>query len=144
MQSVMTTEDRFWAKVEPTGFCWLWRASAPNGYGRFNYRQSGKLVQVRAHRMAYELLVGPIPPGLQLDHLCRVPLCVNPDHLEPVTGQENTQRAWRVRVSSAYCKRGHEFTSQNTYVSPNSNSRTCRACLALRGAAYHKRKTAAQ
>lgn len=82
--------DRFMGKVEimPSG-CWEWRAHIKNGgYGDFRY-PGGRF----AHRASYELFVGPIPEGLQLDHLCRVRHCVNPDHLEPVTGAVNVQRA---------------------------------------------------
>jgi hypothetical protein len=85
--------ERFWSKVNkygPNG-CWLWTASiAPNGYGHFYRGTTGGRV---AHRFAYELLVGPIPEGLQLDHLCSNRGCVNPDHLEPVTAAINTRRA---------------------------------------------------
>lgn len=80
--------ERFWAKVHKTDSCWLWTASLTFGYGSF---WDGK-GQVRAHRFAYELLVDPIPEGLQLDHLCRIRHCVNPDHLEAVTNAENVQR----------------------------------------------------
>lgn len=93
------TDDsaRFWAKVDKRGpdDCWLWLANktAPNGHGRFSTGGS----MVMAHRFAYELLVGPIPDGLVIDHLCRVRLCVNPKHLEPVTAVENIKRGWRDR-----------------------------------------------
>jgi len=83
--------DRFWDKVqaEPNTGCWLWDANTTRGgYGHF--KVSGRMVY--AHRLAYEKLVGPIPDGLSLDHLCRVPGCVNPDHLEPVTHAENVRR----------------------------------------------------
>lgn len=89
--------DRFWSKVwrdpRPDG-CWLW-LGAPNadGYGHFRRRLGpGHYRMVRAHRHAYELLVGPIPEGLTLDHLCGHPLCVRPAHLEPVTNSENVRR----------------------------------------------------
>jgi hypothetical protein len=86
---------RFWARVEkrPDG-CWIWTGVINhNGYGRYTYaRPDGRSLASRAHRIAYELLVGPIPDGLQLDHLCRVKACVNPAHLEPVTQDENMRR----------------------------------------------------
>lgn len=92
-------DERFWEKVEKGGpdDCWLWTANktAPNGHGRF----LGPDGQIMAHRYAYEALVGPIPEGLVIDHLCRVRLCVNPDHLEPVTAEENTRRGWRDRMA---------------------------------------------
>ena len=83
-------EARFWEKVDvdPLG-CWLWTASVnEDGYGQFMADRS-----VLAHRFAFELLRGPIPRNLELDHLCRVRPCVNPDHLEPVTHEENVRRS---------------------------------------------------
>ena len=83
---------RFWAKVnvQPTG-CWLWTGAQVKGYGRLRF---GGRVQP-AHRVAYEMMVGPIPSGLTLDHLCHVKACVRPSHLEPVTQAENLHRARR-------------------------------------------------
>ena len=75
--------ERFWNKVNKTEGCWLWTAALSHGYGRFG--KGGA-----AHRLAWEDRNGPIPEGLVLDHLCRVPRCVNPEHLEPVTHRENT------------------------------------------------------
>ena len=69
--------------------CWIWTSRVDRGdYGYFHYEKKGR----RAHRVAYELLVGPIPDGLELDHICNVRRCVNPDHLEPVTHAENHRR----------------------------------------------------
>ena len=86
----MTLEERFWFKVNKTDTCWLWTgALRGDGYGKFHVKRKW----VYAHRFAYELLVGPIPDGLELDHLCRIRNCVRPSHLEPVTHQENMQRA---------------------------------------------------
>jgi len=110
--------------------CWLWLGRiAENGYGRY----SGKL----AHRMMYELIVGPIPPDFDLDHLCRVRGCVNPDHLEPVTGDENARRA---ALAITHCKRGHSYTAENTYHRPTTGHRDCRACIRARALAYKARK----
>ena len=84
--------DRFMERVDQTDSCWLWTASADRyGYGRF-FVGNGQYVQ--AHRHSYERFVGPIPPGLQIDHLCRVKHCVNPQHLEPVTHGVNQQRRY--------------------------------------------------
>jgi len=88
--------ERFWRKVRKEDGCWWWTGAVDGQYGRFwigPRTQSGRIVQ--AHRYAYERLVGPIPDGLHIDHLCCNKLCVNPAHLEPVTGVENVQRGIR-------------------------------------------------
>lgn len=91
----MTPPGRFWSFVVPTpAGCWLWTGLKVAGYGRFSIQNKG----IGAHRVSYEALIGAIPDGLELDHLCRVPSCVNPLHLEPVTGAENRRRA---RASTA-------------------------------------------
>jgi len=77
---------------------------------------------VKAHRWAYETCVGSINDGLQIDHLCRVRECVNPDHLQPVTHAENMRRARRT-----HCRRGHELTPENVYW-----VRACKACYGVR------------
>lgn len=86
-----SVDDRFWARVDALGPCWLWTGGkTSNGYGRFGVTSKDKRL---AHIFAWTTLVGPVPEGLQLDHLCRVRLCVNPDHLEPVTPRENWRRS---------------------------------------------------
>lgn len=81
---------------------------------------------VPAYRFAYEFLVGPIPDGLELDHLCRVRLCVNPAHLEPVTHAENNKRAG---VAKTHCKWGHPYNEANTYRRRDRpGNRQCRVC----------------
>jgi len=89
--------DRFLGLVDITSGCWGWtgaKTKAENGYGQFRggEGQGRRRKRVVAHRFAYELAVGPVPHGLVLDHVCRNRLCVNPDHLEPVTMRENTAR----------------------------------------------------
>lgn len=130
MQGVHPTV-RFWAKVDRRGAdeCWLWNGPRNSeGYGTFYV--DGRVPG--AHRYAYEQTIGPIPPGLQLDHLCRNTSCVNPSHLEPVTGRENILRGQGVAARNArktHCKRGHEFTPENTYIFPNGRWRQCRTCM---------------
>lgn len=85
------TAERFWSKVDTSGICWEWTAARSDGYGQF---KSGPGEPAGAHRWAYQYLVGPIPVGVQLDHLCRNRACVNPDHLEPVSQRENILRGY--------------------------------------------------
>lgn len=124
----MLTSERFRAKydVSPEG-CWLWQAATyPNGYGQFWNGKRGQL----AHRFAYETMVGPIPEGLDLDHLCRVRACVNPAHLEPVTRRENLLRGETLPARHAArdeCRKGHAYTPENTRTYPG-RGRQCRAC----------------
>lgn len=121
--------DRFWNKVEKTDTCWLWTAGTARGYGLFWLNGKMRL----AHRVAYELEVGLIPEGMELDHVkerCGNRNCVNPAHLEPVTAQENQLRSDSVSgVNSrkTHCLRGHEFTEENT-THRKSGRRGCRAC----------------
>lgn len=129
----LTPAERFFAKVDwgeryKGTRCLLWIAAKDqHGYGRFWVE--GKKYML-AHRWLYERWVGPIPAGLQLDHLCFTPSCVNPDHLEPVTQQENTKRAM-ARIS--HCPHGHEYTEENTRM--YRGARFCRTCSDLRSLA---------
>lgn len=133
---------------ESTG-CWLWQgARTEEGYGR--YRHAGE-PQRRAHRFAYEVLVGPIPAGLVLDHLCRVRNCVNPAHLEPVTDRENVLRGIgpAARLAAATeCKRGHALSGDNLILERRPSrsvgfQRRCRACRTEERRAYKQRRRAA-
>lgn len=115
--------ERLWENVEKSGDCWLWTGCVrPDGYGVIGEGGRGGRI-LRTHRVAYELLVGPIPEGLTLDHLCCDTTCCNPRHLEPVTIGENVRRATRRRT---HCRRGHEFTPENTRVRPLG--RECLTC----------------
>ena len=121
---------RFWAKVHKTETCWLWIASVNlKGYGMFHLpRPVGR--RIHAHRFAYEAVVGPIPDGLVLDHLCRTSLCVNPAHLEPVTNRENVTRGLR----RSHCANGHAYTEENSYWRAGRNGypwRECKECRLL-------------
>lgn len=133
-------QPRFWAKVDKNGpvsvrrpelgRCWLWAAGVSRfGYGHFHIGSATH----RAHRIAYQLLLGDIPEGKELDHLCRVRHCVNPAHLEAVTRSENLLRgvgpaATRERNSKkSHCKRGHLFNERNTRLTPRG-LRRCRTC----------------
>lgn len=104
--------------------CWVWRAATNElGYGKVWFERGTRA----AHRVVYALTLGPVPEGLTLDHLCRVPQCVNPEHLEPVPGPENTRRG-RKGVLYTHCAHGHEMTPQNTYTPAGSTRRWCRTC----------------
>lgn len=126
--------DRFWTRVDKDGPvpehrpelgpCWIWTgAKAGSGYGEC--RPPGLGRDQGAHVIAYELLVGPIPEGMQLDHECRVHACVNPAHTEPVPHLENQRRGLRGELTT-HCPRGHEYTPENTRV--YRGHRYCRAC----------------
>lgn len=134
-----TTEERFWVKVDKTGCCWRWTASLDAGeHGQFNLGTTadGKKLIRRAHRISYTWLVGPIPDGLVLDHLCRHRECVNPKHLQPVTHWENIMRGVGpspVNAAKPKCKYDHEFTPENTWINPKTGWRQCRTCFRRRG-----------
>ena len=102
----------FWRKVttHPETDCWIWTSSRTNrGYGTFTHNNRNK---GGAHRIAYETFKGPIPTGKEIDHLCRNPSCVNPTHLEIVTGRENKLRGKTINATNAaktHCPSGHEY-----------------------------------
>ncbi len=111
------------------GPCHLWTASVQNkGYGQFRFGGTTRL----AHVLAWVWRNGPVPAGLELDHLCRVRRCVNPKHLEAVTRAVNFRRGaragalGRMHAAKTHCKRGHAYTPENTY--ERRGARECRAC----------------
>lgn len=150
-----TLTSRFWEKVNKDapipaarrdlGRCWMWTAGLSKGYGQFIVMAGHRGRPILAHRMAWELLRGSVPDGLELDHLCRVRACVNPDHLEPVTSEENIRRGMWGPVANArktHCAHGHEFTPENTYRPPRRpHVRQCRECMRLRGLKRRKAAT---
>ena len=124
---------RLEARFNRTAGCWIWTGKVDNtGYGSFGMRDNGKSRTRSAHKIVYEVFVGKVPDGMQLDHLCRTPLCVNPEHLEVVTPRENTMRSnglAAVNARKTHCKWGHEFTADNTYVpAKRPNRRYCKIC----------------
>ena len=126
-------EQRFWEKIQrdPATGCWNYVCLFYGRGGYANFVISHSLGhRMYAHRYAYTLLRGAIPVGLTLDHLCRNPRCCNPDHLEAVTQRENIRRGTAptaVNAAKTHCKRGHAFTTQNTY-SRGEFDRRCRTC----------------
>ena len=120
-------QERFWEKVRKTDDCWIWDgAKVKGGYGQCWF---GNQTQY-AHRVSYEIAVGPIPAGLEVDHLCRNPSCVNPDHLEPVTPVVNFERSScppSMNAKKTHCLRGHELAGENLK-RYSDGRRECRIC----------------
>lgn len=141
-------ETKFWQRVDRGGpdECWPWMLRLNRGYGEVGL--VGRFYHVRPHRVAYELLVGPIPDGLVIDHLCRNRSCCNPAHLEPVTVGENIRRGLSGNGSKTHCLYGHPFSGDNLISFRESDGsgfgRACRICKRRRDRERsHRRRQAA-
>jgi hypothetical protein len=121
--------SRFWAKVDKTDSCWLWRGVPDSwGYGQFHVGGKRHGVMLKAHRLAWQMVHGKILDGLELDHLCRVPHCVNPDHLEPVPHRENLRRGIGNvpdKMRQTHCIYGHSLADAYR---DSRGHRECRSC----------------
>jgi len=136
MSSQRSVHDRFWAKANGSGVdtCWKWTSAfCRQGYGMFWMFGGGRL----AHRVAYELMIGEIPEGLDLDHLCHQRDCVNPWHLEPVTRRVNLRRGNGTGRTS--CPQGHPYVTGNIYME-RTGTKKCRTCVIARVRAYKIRR----
>jgi len=127
-----TIEERIASRhrVEPVTDCWTWTGAVSNrSYGSIFYQ--GRMQ--KAHRVMWELNFGPVPKGLELDHLCRNRLCINPNHLEPVTRAENLARGIQSNqnIGKSHCIRGHEFNAENTRYKPGNGHRVCKECMRM-------------
>lgn len=127
-----------WRVIDDNG-CWLWQGSiGTHGYGSYQ--------GLYVHRVSYEHYVGPIPDGLQIDHLCKVTRCLNPEHLEPVTNRENIHRGDSpsiLIVRTGRCAAGHEMTPENAYIRIDGHGRQCKTCNRLRQRRYRAARKAA-
>lgn len=144
-----TLADRFWAKVYPDPICgcWLWAGDSGGRYGSITLYRDRKATRILAHRLSYEMNVGPIPNGQEIDHKCGNTHCVSPQHLQAVTHSENLKRIVRKpRRPKTHCKHGHEMTPENTVIrrkSTGNSYRVCGVCVqAWWGFANAKRRAA--
>lgn len=137
--------EKFWEKVNKNGPiseyrpdfdpCWLWTAAVnAKGYGIMCVKNGTTM----AHRISYNIHLGQVPSGKQIDHLCRVRNCVNPKHLEAVLPIVNTHRGY-TNATKTHCPHGHPYSGENLYISPRGN-RQCRECVRRSQMRYQKRK----
>jgi len=134
--------ERLMEKVDTSGDCWLWTGYVkPNGYGAMWIApadREGSSDKEYVHRLMYRWRIGVIPPGHEIDHLCRNRRCVRPNHLEAVTNRENQRRGFGfsgVNARKTHCPHGHPYDAENTYVSANGH-RQCKACRERKRAEY--------
>lgn len=134
-------EERLLARSVRVGGCLIWMGHRIRTvYGVFKVANRSR----RVHRVAYEVWVGPIPDGLEIDHLCRNRACIEPSHLEAVTHRENIARSVPARVT--HCPSGHEYTEENTLVTTNDRGyrrRRCRTCRVAASRAYRESRRSA-
>ncbi len=136
-------EDRIQrnSMTEPNSGCWLWLGWLNrDGYGRMKLgsEKGGTMRQPMAHRASYEFYKGPIPEGMELDHICSVRCCVNPDHLEIVTSRENTARTckrnkgdkWKSKKT--HCPKGHPYSGDNLQIEIRKSGKPMRRCKICR------------
>lgn len=120
------TADDFWNELVPDGECLVWPSVNHDGYGRLTYEGRKWL----AHRLTVHLYGIPVPDGYEVDHLCRNRACAKPEHLEVVDHRENMRRGTgmdRVHAAKTHCHNGHEFSSENTHITPKG-ARVCLTC----------------
>lgn len=120
---------------DPATGCWIFLGDLNQGYGQVTaFTEAGRQTTLRAHRVMYEHLVGPIPEGHQLHHKCRNKRCVNPDHLESLTdlAHKRADAAWV--GNRTHCKRGHPLSGDNITIV--RGSRRCKACNVIRSQKY--------
>lgn len=139
--------ERIAPKIALTGSgCIEWLGSTNRaGYGSIHGGPDAPIARYLVHRWSYEYHVGPIPDGLEIDHLCGNPPCINPDHLEPVTHAENLMRSAgfsAIHAQKTHCINGHEFTIQNTRLRTGRGGRECRECCRERDRNRRSRKAA--
>lgn len=147
--------QRIFERIEkqPEGGCWIWPGATASGYGRVGWRENGEAKWAAVHRVVWQELRGDIPEGSDLDHLCHRPeecrvakecqhrKCCNPDHLEPVTRQENLARGGTIPAANAAvteCPAGHLYSESNTF-RDKEGRRYCRECVRAKNRAYYHR-----
>lgn len=141
--------------IAPNG-CWIWQGGLASGYGRMGWREGGKARFGAVHRITYTEAHGPVPEGLDLDHLCHDPetctvaaecqhrRCCNPAHLEAVSRKENLSRGGGIsaeRAARTHCPEGHEYDAVNTFVDKQGR-RSCRECTRIANRAYYHQNKA--